>query len=99
MIRYALSEKELRRRIEMAKKGWLARAEAQTEQNAATNEPEFPSLWSEIKQVYIDLQHSKCAFCEKPLEGRIEQDVEHFRPKARLPRGRLRGSCSTRGWS
>ena len=27
---------------------------------------------------------SKCAFCEKPLEGRIEQDVEHFRPKCEV---------------
>lgn len=43
---------------------------------------EFKSLWSDIKQIYIDLQHSKCCFCEKPLEGKIEQDVEHFRPKA-----------------
>jgi hypothetical protein len=84
VIRYALSEKELRARIETEKQGWRARANAQTENNAATGNPVFPSLWSEIKQVYIDLQHSKCAFCEKPLEGRIEQDVEHFRPKGKV---------------
>jgi hypothetical protein len=84
VIRYALSEKELRTRIETEKQGWLARAKAQTDENAATDEPAFPSLWSEIKQVYIDLQHSKCAFCERPLEGRIEQDVEHFRPKGKV---------------
>ena len=34
--------------------------------------------------MYIELQHSKCQFCEKPLEGRIEQDVEHFRPKCEV---------------
>jgi hypothetical protein len=84
VIRHALSELELRKRIEAEKPGWLARANAQTKQNASTNAPVFPSLWSEIKQVYIDLQHSKCAFCEKTLEGRIEQDVEHFRPKGKV---------------
>ena len=84
MIQYALSEVELRTRIEREKPGWLARAKKQTEDNAAADEPEFPSLWSEIKQVYIALQHSKCAFCEKPLEGRIEQDAEHFRPKGKV---------------
>jgi hypothetical protein len=45
---------------------------------------EFPSHWSKIKQVYIDLQHSKCGFCEKALEDKIEQDVEHYRPKGKV---------------
>src|SRR5262249_1945903 len=45
------------------------------------DEPEFQNEWSDIKPAYIDLQFSKCGFCEKPLEGKIEQDVEHFRPK------------------
>lgn len=45
---------------------------------------EFKPLWSKIKQIYIDIQFSKCCFCEKPLEGKIEQDVEHFRPKAEV---------------
>jgi hypothetical protein len=47
----------------------------------SVNDPDFENEWSDIKQAYIDLQNSKCAFCEKPLEGKIEQDVEHFRPK------------------
>lgn len=84
MIRYAIKNSELRDRIETQKPGWLDRARDKTKANEKTGEPEFPPLWSEIKQVYIDLQHSKCAFCEKPLEGRIEQDVEHFRPKAKV---------------
>jgi hypothetical protein len=45
---------------------------------------DFKPLWTRIKGVYIELQHSKCCFCEKPLEGKIEQDVEHFRPKAEV---------------
>jgi hypothetical protein len=45
---------------------------------------DFKPLWSKIKGVYIGLQNSKCGFCEKPLEGSIEQDVEHFRPKSEV---------------
>ena len=47
--------------------------------------------WADVKQVFVDLQHGKCAYCEKYLEtsektsqknvGAVEQDVEHFRPK------------------
>lgn len=50
--------------------------------------------WSEIKDVYVRLQHGKCGFCEKRLEdgdlelhenvGAYDQDVEHFRPKKQV---------------
>jgi len=43
-----------------------------------------PSLWADVKIVYMRLQHYKCIFCERGLareEGKIEQDVEHYRPK------------------
>lgn len=54
-----------------------------------------PSLWADIKVVYMRLQSFKCIFCERGLareEGKIEQDVEHYRPKNpvkawRSPRG------------
>lgn len=43
------------------------------------------SIWGDIKPVFMALQQDKCVFCERPLAGRtagrIEQDVEHFRPK------------------
>src|SRR5262249_27335616 len=40
------------------------------------------SIWSEVKPVYMVLQHNKCAFCEREMDRyAIEQDVEHFRPK------------------
>ena len=46
---------------------------------------ESSSIWSEVKVVYMRLQHSKCAYCERQLEsekyGSIEHDLEHFRPK------------------
>jgi len=45
---------------------------------------DFKAIWGDIKEVYIDVQHSKCVFCEQRLEGKITQDVEHFRPKAEV---------------
>jgi hypothetical protein len=85
MIRYPISLKKLRERITARKPTWFARTKrALDELPAKPQSSDFPGLWSEIKDVYMELQYSKCAFCEKPLEGRIEQDVEHFRPKAEV---------------
>src|SRR5262249_46576932 len=42
------------------------------------------SLWSDIKDVYIRLQGSKCIYCETMIEGNIANDVEHYRPKAKV---------------
>jgi hypothetical protein len=85
MIGYRISLGELRRRIRVMIPTWFDRAAtALDELPDRPRSSDFRSLWSEIKDVYIELQHSKCAFCEKPLEGRIEQDVEHFRPKAEV---------------
>ena len=46
-------------------------------------------IWSQIKQVFIDIQHNKCAYCERllptdPEVSLVEYDVEHFRPKGRV---------------
>lgn len=90
MIRYPVVEEDLRLAIAAYTKNgedWFERAETELERiRKVTGKVRFSPLWSEIKDVYIDLQHSKCAFCEKRLEappaGRVEQDVEHFRPKA-----------------
>ena len=44
--------------------------------NGIPNPPkssDFKPLWSVIKQIYIDLQNSKCCFCEKPLEISVER--------------------------
>lgn len=85
MIHLAISQAELESRIETHRPGWLARSnKALASLPASPASSHFAPLWTEIKQVYIDLQHSKCCFCEKPLEGAIEQDVEHFRPKAEV---------------
>lgn len=76
---------DLEAAIEAKKEGWLE--QAKTTRDNLPDSPtsdDFRPLWSQIKEVYIALQHSKCCFCEKPLEGKIEQDVEHFRPKAEV---------------
>ncbi len=88
MIRFPISKEELEQRVEAHKPGWLARASDRTATlPEAPKSADFPSLWSEIKEVYIALQGSKCAYCEKWLENEnIEHDVEHFRPKTKVSR-------------
>lgn len=45
---------------------------------------DFKSLWRDIVQVYRALQGSKCIYCETMIEGDIANDIEHFRPKAKV---------------
>jgi hypothetical protein len=90
VIRYPITDAELRRRIEAEKPGWLARSQSRTESFRIEGDyKESSTIWSEIKGVYLELQgNCKCAFCERSLEsnqyGKIEQDVEHFRPKGAI---------------
>ena len=92
MTRVEVGAAELRRLVMKHDPTWLKRARQQTKAlETGVPDPEFPSLWSEIKDVYIRLQGGdragKCAYCEKWLEAdKIEHDVEHFRPKARVAR-------------
>jgi hypothetical protein len=43
-------------------------------------------IWGIVKDIYIDLQHEKCAYCETKLAGKElaskVHEVEHFRPKS-----------------
>jgi hypothetical protein len=85
MIRHEATLESLSFAIRKMSPTWFDRARARLKMlPRRPQSKDFDSLWSEIKDVYIALQYSKCAFCEKPLEGRIEQDVEHFRPKAEV---------------
>ncbi|MFH1137582.1 MAG: hypothetical protein V1816_16050 [Pseudomonadota bacterium] len=86
MIRYPISRQELENLIEREKPGWTGRAQERTNQFAALGRyEESSSIWSEVKVVYLRLQHGKCAYCERQLEseeyGQVEHDLEHFRPK------------------
>ena len=87
MIRYPITEAELWRRIETLQPTWRTRTQQRTaDLVAAGRYQERSSIWSEIKSVYMDLQHAKCGYCEKWLEhtdyGSIENDIEHYRPKS-----------------
>lgn len=90
MIRYVktldglpLTLDNLKDKIKALKPTWFTRAKTVINGLSATpKSSDFDGIWSEIKQIYTDFQHSKCVFCEQPLEGPIAQDVEHFRPKA-----------------
>lgn len=95
MTRIKVSAAKLRRLIMAHDPTWLRRAREQTKAiERGAPDAELPSLWSEIKEVYIKLQggdrEGKCAYCEKWLEAdRIEHDVEHFRPRTRVARWSL----------
>lgn len=85
MIRYPITRAKLDAEITAKSATWFADTAAVLASLPANPAgSDFKPLWSKIKEVYIGLQHSKCCFCEKPLEGNIEQDVEHFRPKAEV---------------
>jgi len=91
MIRYPTGRRELANAVDKKqpstarRKSWRQRA-AETTAAMKTQREFLPGPdWSDIKEVYVQLQHSKCAYCEKKLEagdfGLIEHDVEHYRPK------------------
>jgi hypothetical protein len=92
VIRYPVTLDELRARIEAVAPGWLAEAARRTEgfRHAGRYEEKGP-IWGRIKSVYAELQHHKCAYCERRLAaddfgGSIEQDMDHYRPKAGVRR-------------
>jgi hypothetical protein len=81
-----VSSDDLRARVEAHNPGWSARARKRTDALCKQKRYGEPTaIWNEIKPVFMALQHDKCAFCERKLEGgelgTIEHDIEHFRPK------------------
>jgi hypothetical protein len=85
VTRHDITPTQLRQRIRAQDATWFTRAQA-TLQALPLNptSKQFVSLWGDIKPVYIDLQGSKCIYCETLIEGNISNDVEHFRPKAKV---------------
>ena len=96
MISYRISETDLFARIDAKKPTWRARAVDATAAclaagkyvttNAAGTSTD--GIWSDIKEVFMDLQHDKCCYCERKLAsatfGKVEHDIEHYRPKSRV---------------
>src|SRR5579871_9827 len=91
MIRYSVSYRDLLRRIQQeVPNNWLHRARQRTHQfrqygGYFEDETDAKPFWSELKHLYLDLQKSKCIFCERSFDdveyGTIEMDIEHYRPR------------------
>lgn len=104
MIQYSISQQQLEQLIEREKPGWLKRAKDRTDNFSALGYyHESSSIWSEVKVVYMRLQYGKCAYCERQLEseeyGRIEHDLEHFRPKKKAKSWKLTRALKQAGVS
>jgi hypothetical protein len=90
VIGYSVPQEELEALLEEESPGWLQKATARTEAFREKGRyEEKSSIWSVVKPAFMRLQgECKCAYCERKLEhvsyGRIEQDVEHFRPKGKV---------------
>ncbi|HYO58875.1 hypothetical protein [Archangium sp.] len=88
MIHYPVTQQELEARIDLESPTWLKRARKRTQAHRKSGRFKGTGIWGEIKRVYMDLQHYKCAYCERALEknwsANVEYDVEHFRPKGRV---------------
>ncbi|MEW6129067.1 MAG: hypothetical protein AB1757_18660 [Acidobacteriota bacterium] len=89
MIRYKVTKAKLEQLVEAEAAGWLNAAKTKVEKFRQLQKyEEAQGTWSEIKNVYMVLQRGKCAYCERKLEGgelgKIEHDVEHFRPKSKV---------------
>jgi|SRR5579871_2585733 len=103
MIRYSISLADLTTAIEHEKRGWMLRAKERTDTFRSLGKyQETSTIWSEVKPAYMRLQgDAKCAYCERKLEalvyGKVEQDVEHFRPKGNVKAWRVRKSLTDAG--
>lgn len=87
MIRYDTDAARLLADISTIDSRWAAKAATRTAKFVrAGSYSEKSSLWSTVKPAYMKAQWSKCVFCERQFEneryGKIEFDVEHFRPKS-----------------
>jgi hypothetical protein len=87
VIRYSgIDRAALEAAIRAERPQWLVDAAVRTAALLAAGRfSERSSLWSQVKIVFMRLQHFKCVFCERAMAqeeaGKIEQDVEHYRPK------------------
>jgi 5-methylcytosine-specific restriction endonuclease McrA len=88
MIRIPVTPQQLERLIDQEVPRWRERAEERTREARQQKRFTGEGIWSEVKGVYMALQHHKCAYCERPMakgeHANIEYDVEHFRPKSRV---------------
>lgn len=53
-----------------------------------TRYPTWSPDWKKLKPLFGEIQHRKCAYCERKLDlfkHTFEGDVDHFRPKSKYP--------------
>lgn len=82
MIRIEITEQELEAKTQELVPKWRTYRNSRGEH------------WSQLKPLFLELQHYKCCYCETEIGGRIDkrtgkrptvsQDIEHFRPKNRV---------------
>lgn len=94
MIRFRIRRQDLAQRIDQHDPKWSGKAKSRTKvavEKGGVGDGE--GIWSDVKDVYMTLQGWKCMYCEKPMPrpdpavvatGKVEYDVEHFRPKNRV---------------
>ncbi|MDE1164036.1 MAG: hypothetical protein PW845_01335 [Pseudomonas sp.] len=87
MIGYPIEKAALDREIQSLDANWSSKAATRTQALVAQGQyQEASSIWSTVKPAYMKLQCNKCVFCERQFEdqlyGKIEFDLEHFRPKS-----------------
>ncbi len=89
MIRYDLEMADLVAAVGKLDKNWVSKAASRTkrfEAAGAYKEDSSKTIWSTVKPAFMAAQHYKCLFCERQFEnelyGKIEFDLEHFRPKS-----------------
>lgn len=89
MIRIQTTRQALYDLIDAEEPTWQQKAKDRTKTFKALGQYEKGTdFWGDIKNVYIDLQHEKCAYCETKLAGKVlaskVHEVEHFRPKSQV---------------
>jgi hypothetical protein len=87
MIRYQSTIQLIQDQVRALDPGWLREAKRRTARFRRIRAyREKTPIWSAVKPVYMGIQQAKCAYCERILEsgvqGKIEWDVEHYRPKS-----------------
>jgi hypothetical protein len=86
MIRYQATVQSIQNDVRALNPEWLREARRRTARfRRARRYREKTPIWSVVKPIFMKIQKAKCAYCERTLEsgarGKIEWDVEHYRPK------------------
>jgi hypothetical protein len=87
MIRYPCDLPTFEKSIDSYDARWKKKAADRAKKIIAKGRfDEKSSIWTTVKPAYMAMQRNKCVFCERLLEseryGKIEFDLEHFRPKS-----------------